>query len=126
LAHQKRLGEWGEAEARRYLETKTYVLIEKNFRVPEGEIDLVMQDGDIIVFVEVKTRTTDNFGTPEESVSRAKRQRLIRAAWAFLQEREMIDALWRIDVVAIKASSDWTIQRLDHYQSAFDIDFNNL
>ncbi len=85
-----------------------------------------MQDGDIIVFVEVKTRTSDSFGTPEESVSRAKRQRLLRAAWAFLQEREMIDALWRIDVVAIKESSDWTIQRLDHYQSAFDIDFNNL
>jgi putative endonuclease len=105
---------------------KTYVLIEKNFRVPEGEIDLVMQDGDIIVFVEVKTRTTDNFGTPEESVSRAKRRRLIRAAWAFLQEWERLDASWRIDVVAIKASSDWTIQRLDHYQSAFDIDFNNL
>ncbi len=126
MTHQKRLGEWGEAEARRYLETKTYVLIERNFRVPEGEIDLVMQDGDIVVFVEVKTRTSDSFGTPEESISRPKRQRLLRAAWAFLQERERIDSFWRIDIVAIKASSDWTIQRLDHYQSAFDIDFNSL
>ena len=126
MTHQKRLGKWGEAEAQRYLETKAYVVIERNFRVPEGEIDLVMQDGDIVVFVEVKTRTSDSFGTPEESISRAKRQRLFRAAWAFLQEWEMIDASWRIDVVAIKASSDWTIQRLDHYQSAFDIDFNSL
>lgn len=126
MTHQKRLGEWGEAEARRYLETKEYVFMGRNFRVPEGEIDLVMQDGDIVVFIEVKTRTSDSFGTPEESVSREKRKRLIRAAWAFLQERERIDASWRIDVVAIEASPNWTIQRLDHYQSAFDIDFNSL
>jgi len=126
LTHQKRLGDWGEAEARRYLETKAYVFMEGNFRVPEGEIDLVMQDGDIVVFIEVKTRTSDSFGTPEESVSREKRKRLIRAAWAFLQAREKIEASWRIDVVAIEASPNWTIQRLDHYQSAFDIDFNSL
>lgn len=126
MTHQKMLGDWGETEARRYLETKAYVFIERNFRVPEGEIDLVMQDGDIVVFIEVKTRTSDRFGAPEESVSAAKRKRLLRAAWAFLQEREMIDTSWRIDVVAIEASPNWTIQRLDHYQSAFDIDFNSL
>jgi putative endonuclease len=126
LTHKKRLGDWGEIEARRYLETKAYVFMERNFRVPEGEIDLVMQDGDIVVFIEVKTRTSDSFGTPEESVSGAKRKRLLRAAWAFLQERERIDASWRIDVVAIEASPNWTIQRLDHYRSAFDIDFNSL
>jgi len=126
LTHQKMLGDWGETEARRYLETKEYVFIDRNFRVPEGEIDLVMQDGDIVVFIEVKTRTSDRFGTPEESVSAAKRKRLLRAAWAFLQEREMIDTSWRIDVVAIEASPNWTIQRLDHYPSAFDIDLNSL
>lgn len=126
MTHKKRLGDWGETEARRYLEAKAYVFIERNFRVPEGEIDLVMQDGDIVVFIEVKTRTSESFGTPEESVSRAKRKRLMRAAWAFLQERERIDDTWRIDVVAIEASPNWTIQRLDHYQSAFDIDFNSL
>lgn len=126
MTHQKRLGEWGENQARCHLETRGYVFIERNFRVSEGEIDLVMQDGDIVVFVEVKTRTSDSFGTPEESVSREKRKRLMRAAWAYLQERERIDASWRIDVVAIEASPNWTIQRLDHYQSAFDIDFNSL
>ena len=126
MTHQKRLGDWGETEARRYLETNSYVFMERNFRVPEGEIDLVMQDGDIVVFIEVKTRTSDSFGMPEESVSGAKRKRLLRAACAFLQERERIDASWRIDVVAIEASPNWTIQRLDHYQSAFDIDFNSL
>ena len=87
MTHQKRLGEWGEAEARRYLETKEYVFMGRNFRVPEGEIDLVMQDGDIVVFIEVKTRTSDSFGTPEESVSREKRKRLIRAGVGLLARK---------------------------------------
>ncbi|MCJ7823985.1 MAG: YraN family protein [Anaerolineales bacterium] len=126
MTHQKRLGEWGETQARRYLETMGYVFIERNFQVHDGEIDLVMQDGDIVVFVEVKTRTSDSFGTPEESVSRAKRQRLQFAAWSFLQEREMLDSSWRIDFVAIEATPNRTIQRMDHYPSAFDIELNSL
>ena len=126
MTHQKRLGEWGENQARCHLETRGYVFIERNFRVSEGEIDLVMQDGDIVVFVEVKTRTSDNFGAPEESVSKAKRQRLQRAAWIYLQEQEMLDAFWRIDVVAIEATPNWTIRRIDHYPGAFDIDLKRL
>ncbi|MGB2896341.1 MAG: YraN family protein [Anaerolineales bacterium] len=116
----------GEAEAQRYLEAKGYFFIGRNFRVPEGEIDLVMQDGDIVVFIEVKTRISDNYGAPEESVSKAKRRRLHRAAWAFLNEQEMLDASWRIDVVAIEAAPDRTIHHLDHYPGAFDIDLTNL
>jgi len=125
LTYRKRLGEWGENQARRYLETMGYVFIEKNFRVPEGEIDLVMQDGDIVVFVEVKARTSDRFGAPEESLSDAKRKRIQRAAWAFLHQQEMLDSSWRIDVIAIEATLNKTIKRIDHYPSAFDIDLNN-
>ena len=126
LTPEKRLGEWGEAEAQCYLETRGYLFVDRNYRAQEGEIDLVMQDGDIVVFVEVKTRTSNKFGAPEESISKVKRQRLQRAAWAFLQEHEIIDAPWRIDVVAIEASANRTIQRLDHYPGAFDIELNSL
>lgn len=126
MTHQKRLGEWGEAEARRYLETMGYFFVDRNYRALEGEIDLVMRDGDIVVFVEVKTRISNTFGAPEESVSKVKRQRLQRAAWAFLQEHEILDAPWRIDVIAIEASTNRTIQRLDHYPGAFDIELNSL
>ncbi len=126
MTPEKRLGEWGEVEAQRYLEAMGYVFVERNYRAPEGEIDLVMQDGDIVAFVEVKTRSSNKFGSPEESVSKVKRQRLQRAAWAFLQEHEMLDASWRIDVVAIEANPNRTIQRLDHYPGAFDIDLNSL
>lgn len=103
-----------------------YIFVDRNYRAPEGEIDLVMQDGDIVVFVEVKTRTSNSFGAPEESVTKAKRQRLQRAAWAFLQEHETLDAPWRIDVVAIEASTNRTIRRLDHYPGALDINLNSL
>ncbi len=71
MTRRKRLGEWGEAEARRYLETMGYVFVDRNYRAQEGEIDLVMQDGDIVVFVEVKTRTSNKFGAPEESEASA-------------------------------------------------------
>ncbi len=126
MTHHKRLGEWGEAEARRYLETMGYFFVDRNYRAFEGEIDLVMRDGDIVVFVEVKTRTSNTFGTPEESVSKVKRQRLQRAAWAFLTEQEILDAPWRIDVSAIEASTNRTIQRLDHYPGAFYIELHSL
>lgn len=122
MTPEKRLGEWGEVEAQRYLEAMGYVFVERNYRAPEGEIDLVMQDGDIVAFVEVKTRSSNKFGSPEESVSKVKRQRLQRAAWAFLEEHEMLNASWRIDVVAIETSTNRTILRLDHYPNAFDID----
>lgn len=125
MTPEKRLGEWGEVEAQRYLEAMGYVFVERNYRAPEGEIDLVMQDGDIVAFVEVKTRSSNKFGSPEESVSKVKRQRLQRAAWAFLEEHEMLNASWRIDVVAIETSTNRTILRLDHYPSAFDIDLNS-
>ncbi len=126
MTHQKRLGEWGEAQARCYLEAIGYIFVDRNYRAPEDEIDLVMQDDDIVVFVEVKTRISNKFGAPEESVSKVKRQRLQRAAWAFLQEHEMLNASWRIDVVAIEASPNRTILRLDHYPNAFDIHLNCL
>ena len=126
MTPEKRLGEWGEAEAQRYLETLGYVFVDRNYRTQEGEIDLVMQDDDIVVFVEVKTRISNKFGAPEESVSKVKRQRLQRAAWAFLQEHEMLNASWRIDVVAIEANPNRTILRLDHYPNAFDIHLNCL
>ncbi len=125
MTPEKRLGEWGEVEAQRYLEAMGYVFVERNYRAPEGEIDLVMQDGDIVAFVEVKTRSSNKFGSPEESVSKVKRQRLQRAAWAFLEEHEMLNASWRIDVVAIETSTNRTILRLDHYPNAFDIDLNS-
>lgn len=117
---RRQIGEWGEAVALRHLESKGYRIRVRNWRTPEGEVDIVAQDGDTIVFVEVKARTTRDFGWPEESITAAKRRRLQRAAWAYLQAHEMVDAMWRIDVIAIDRSSSGTVERLEHYVSAVD------
>ena len=114
------IGEWGEAVALRHLESKGYRIRAQNWRTPEGEVDIVAQDDETIVFVEVKTRTTHEFGWPEESITVAKRRRLQRAAWAYLQAHEMLDVMWRIDVIAIDRSSSGAVERLDHYVDAVD------
>jgi putative endonuclease len=115
-----RIGAWGEEIARQYLETKGYRILARNWRTQEGEVDLVAQDGETIVFVEVKTRTSKEFGWPEESITVTKRRRLQRSAMAYLSDQDLIDILWRIDVIAIDRNHSGGVERLDHYIDAVD------
>jgi putative endonuclease len=75
-------------------------VVEKNFRTREGEIDLIVRDGQEIVFVEVKTRTSSSFGYPEEAVTEEKMAHLTAAAEKYLEKHPEIDS-WRMDVLAI-------------------------
>ena len=109
------LGIWGERRACEYLEQKGMILIERNFRVREGEIDLVMKDANNLVFVEVKTRSSLQFGAPEDSIHKRKLDRLFKAAHAYLEGLENSEQDWRIDIVAIECTSDRMLKRLDHY-----------
>jgi putative endonuclease len=117
-----RLGTWGETLALQHLQAIGYSILERNWRSAEGEIDLVAQDGDVVVFVEVKTRTSRAFGSPEESITRRKRTRLQRAAEAYLEANGLLDALWRIDIVAIDCTALGKVERLEHYVDAIDRD----
>ncbi len=112
---RKALGSWGEAQALGFLENQGMQLICRNFRVREGEIDLIMEDGGILVFVEVKTRISMRFGTPEESITKAKMARIYRAAHQFLELKEAEHTQWRVDVVVIESSPALKLIRLDHY-----------
>ena len=109
------LGTWGEDKACKYLEQKAMILIERNFHVREGEIDLVMEDSGTLVFVEVKTRASLLFGTPEDSIHKKKLMRLYKAAHAYLEIQEDPELDWRIDIVAIECTSDRILKRIDHY-----------
>ncbi len=93
-------GTAAEELARRYLETRGLTLVARNFRCRVGELDLIMRDGDQLVFVEVRSRRDSRFGTPAESVTRTKQQRLLRAAAVYLQ-RQRLDLPCRFDVLAI-------------------------
>lgn len=102
------LGKWGEALAAETLEGQGYTLLERNARTPYGELDLVMRQGQVTVFVEVKTRRTQSYGDtpayglPEESITRRKQEHLLHAAQAYLQSHPQLSGDWRVDVVAIR------------------------
>ncbi len=93
-------GAAAEELALRYLEAQGLTLVMRNFRCRTGELDLIMRDGGSLVFVEVRSRRYIRYGTPAESVTRAKQQKLLRAATFYLQ-RQRLDLPCRFDVVAI-------------------------
>lgn len=91
----------GEEIALSFLYSLGYFLLEKNFRCRFGEIDLIMKDEDVIVFVEVKTRRNLLFGLPQESVHPAKQAKIRRLAQYYLASKRMKDSPLRFDVMAV-------------------------
>jgi putative endonuclease len=120
MNRSREIGKLGEHLAYQYLLTKGLRFLERNWRSAEGEIDLVMQDGEAIVFVEVKTRTTHEFGWPEESITRSKRLRLQRVALAYLEANDQLHDEWRIDVIAIDLSHTGSVDRFEHIMHAIE------
>ncbi len=105
---RSQLGAQGERIAAAYLSGRGHVVLAANYRTRYGEVDLVTRSGDSIVFVEVRTRRSLSFGTPEESVTDRKRARLVAAAQQYLQDHGLEHLPWRIDLVAILARGGGT------------------
>jgi putative endonuclease len=113
------LGDAGERLARRHLEQLGYQFVTQNWRCPLGELDLVMREAELLVFVEVRTRRGERLGTAEESITPAKAGRLLRAAQAFLVERiDLRELIWRVDLVAITLGPTGAVSRLSHVVDA--------
>ena len=93
-------------------------LVARNFRCRAGELDLILRDGEQLVFVEVRSRRSSQFGTPAESVTHSKQQRLLRAA-AFYLQRQRLDLPCRFDVVAILQPGD--APQVEWIQDAFQL-----
>lgn len=100
------IGKYGEELAAKYLQNLGYKIIEKNFRIRGGEIDIVAQDEKTLVYVEVKTRSTNKFGKGEESVNFWKMKFLERAAKFYRLKRKNLPDLERIDVLAVDLSQE--------------------
>jgi putative endonuclease len=100
-ARRRELGRYGEAYAARHLTAQGMVVLDRNWRCPAGEIDLVLRDGDVLVVCEVKTRSSTAFGAPLEAVTPAKAERLQRLAAMWIEERGIRPAGVRIDVVGV-------------------------
>ena len=110
------VGRGGEVRAQYYLEERGYKLLRRNYRNGPREIDLIMQVGCTVVFVEVKSRSKTDYGTPAEFVTPAKRRLLTRAAEAYLIEMGLTDVPARFDVIEVYLGTDL----IHHIENAFD------
>ncbi len=112
------LGRTGERLAAEALTRRGYCILEQNYRCRHGEIDLVAEEGQDLVFVEVKTRRGAAYGLPEEAVNARKRQKLREVASYYLAAHSCSERSWRIDVVAVQLSSGGKPEEIRVYQYA--------
>jgi len=117
MAQHNETGKAGELAARRFLENKGYAMLESNWRFHRAEVDLIAKDGKILVFVEVKTRSSDAFGKPEAFIDARKQRFLAEAASAYM---EQIGHDWeiRFDVVSVLVKPGGETL-LEHFEDAF-------
>lgn len=123
LPHRKRIvisnsekkaqGKYGEEKALAFLLNNGYTILEQNFQKGYGEIDIIALDGNVLVFVEVKSRWSDEFGRPEEAITPWKIRALVRSANYYKMLHPELPDLLRIDVVAIEINQDKTIKRIE-------------
>jgi putative endonuclease len=115
---RRAVGAYGERLAERHLLDRGLVVLERNWRCGDGEIDLILRDGPAIVFCEVKTRRTDTYGTPAEALTPTKIKRLRRLAARWLTERSARNQEVRFDVVAVLAQPKGPAS-VEHLRAAF-------
>ena len=117
MAKHLQLGVWGEKTAKAFLLQKGFQILEANWRHQRAEVDLIAKDDAILVFVEVKTRSSDYFGPPESFVTPQKEKLMVRAAHAYMKKIEH-DWEIRFDIVSILKSGDEDYQ-IEHIEDAF-------
>ena len=113
-------GRAGEDAVAAALAARGHVILCRNVRTRYGEIDLVTADREVLVFVEVKTRTGDDYGRPLEAIEARKQRRLARLARAFMQDRGLSNRACRFDTAAVLMTRDGGILRVEIVPDAFD------
>jgi putative endonuclease len=114
------VGAAGEQLAAGWLERSGYKIVARNYRCAGGEVDLVAEDRGEVVFVEVRTRRAGGLVGPEESLTRRKQQRILRAAEHFLHACDGAERPWRVDLVAIEVGPSGRVDRVDHLRSVVE------
>ena len=115
---RRETGMLGENIACDFLGNNGYKIIERNFRCPGGKVDIIARRQDTLVFVEVRTRTSRRFGSPEESITPAKMEKLRNVAAYYWQSCADLPESWRIDVVAIEMKKDGRAARIELIENA--------
>jgi len=108
----------GEKLARDFLKKRSYRIVETNYRCPQGEIDIVAKHKDFLVFIEVRAKTSLEFGSAEESITPTKKERMRAAAFHYRQTHNDLPSSWRIDVVAIGLNQKGKLSRVELIENA--------
>lgn len=116
--YNRQFGNWGEQVAAQFLELHGFDILNRNYRTPYGEIDLIAQKEDMIIFVEVKTRSGKEFGMPEDAVTPQKRAHLSQSVQYYWQQNDEMKVDWRIDVISILKNRNQTQPEVTWFENA--------
>ncbi len=115
--HNQTIGKWGEQHAARFMSDLGYAILERNFRTPYGEIDLICSKDAEVVMVEVKTRSNTKMGYPEEAITRRKWSHLVQAAEEYMADRPDLPQNWRVDLISIIGSPRTGLADISHFEN---------
>lgn len=121
MSKQKTFGKFGEDVAAKFLEAAGYTIVTRNFRIRSAEIDIIAQIDDVIVFVEVKARSSIRHGLPSEAVNLRKQRKIIEAAGVFLQNDTYSECACRFDVVEVYLRGEH-VETVNHIENAFEVE----
>ncbi len=117
--HTQVVGRWGEDTAAQYLAANGYTVLARNVHSAHGEIDIIASKDGLLIFVEVKTRSSHTFAYPEDSVTRRKQAYLLSAAEDYLQAHPESGDSWQFDVIAVEGAPGGKAQ-IDHFENVIE------
>lgn len=120
IPERRQLGQIAEAHASRFLEARGYRIRARNWRCWLGEVDLIAEHRQDLVFIEIKSRRTGDYGRPADAVNFAKRRKLSRLADAYVQSQNLTDVNCRFDVVELWLSEGGQVERWNVIEDAFE------
>lgn len=115
---KQEIGKLGEDIAANFLIEKGYIILDRNFECRQGELDIIAKDKDEIVFIEVKTRTSNKYGTPSEAVNKIKQKHMLQSIKYYLFIRNLNQEFVRIDVIEVNIKGN--IVKVNHIKQAFE------
>ena len=115
---KQEIGKLGEDIAVNYLKQKGYKILDRNFECRQGELDIIAIDKNEMVFIEVKTRTSNRYGTPSESVNKIKQKHMLQTIKYYLYTRNLNDEFVRIDVIEVYIKDN--LYKVNHIKKALE------
>ena len=117
MTDKRKTGKWGEDKAVEFLQAKSYKILERNWRFSRAEIDIIAREDGILVFIEVKTRSSDYFGKPEDFISLSQQKLIVDAATQYMGQIHY-EWAFRFDIISI-LRKDTRNFSIDHFEDAF-------